>query len=247
VPQQLLRLDAFNGGSIASTVSITCAGQAPTQVVVAPNQLTTINPGWTGMCTAVTLGSTNGWNTNFDNLVLSGGSAPAQNTPTPTPTRTPTPTSTPAPTATPTHASTATPTGTPAATTVTFNDLTQLNRVLTGEYPTGIVDWGTNAWYLSAPWRQFTTNSIGFNGAGPTSASFRLVSPRRLVRVDAYNGGTTTSTITIACAGLPTVTTTVSANQLVTIATNWSGTCSSVTLGSTNGWNTNFDNLQLTD
>jgi hypothetical protein len=38
---------------------------------VAPNTLVTISTGWTGTCTSVTIASTNGWDTNFDNLVIS--------------------------------------------------------------------------------------------------------------------------------------------------------------------------------
>jgi hypothetical protein len=40
------------------------------QVTLAPNQLSTIATGWTGVCTGVTISSTNGWNTNFNNLVI---------------------------------------------------------------------------------------------------------------------------------------------------------------------------------
>ena len=36
---------------------------------------------------------------------------------------------------------------------------------------------------------------------------------------------------------------TVNAGQLSTLTTNWTGTCPTVTVTSSNGWNTNFDNL----
>jgi len=114
---------------------------------------------------------------------------------------------------------------------------------LSGQYPVGLIDWGSSRWYLSGPWGAFTTNSIGFNGAGPTSASFTLLSPNRVVQIDAYNGGSGASTVTLSCAGQPTVSVSVAARQRVTIATGWSGTCSTVTVGSSNGWDTNFDNL----
>jgi hypothetical protein len=63
------------------------------------------------------------------------------------------------------------------------------------------------------------------------------------VRVDAYNGGSGSSTITLACAGQPTVSRVLAADTLVTLVTNWTTPCSVVTVGSTNGWDTNFDNL----
>jgi len=78
-----------------------------------------------------------------------------------------------------------------------------------------------------------------------TSASFRFVTPRKLVRLDAYNGGSTASTVTLACAGQPTRTVSIGAGKLTTIVTNWTTTCTSVTVGSSNGWDTNLDNLVL--
>jgi hypothetical protein len=125
-----------------------------------------------------------------------------------------------------------------------FDDLGNPNRVLSGQYPTGVIDWGTGQWYLSGPWQQFTTNSIGFNGPGSTSKTFTLINPLRLVQLDAYNGGTTASTVMVNCAGQPPVSIVVNSRQRVTIATGWTARCSgAVTLGSTNGWDTNFDAL----
>ncbi|HEY3058292.1 MAG TPA: S8 family serine peptidase, partial [Chloroflexota bacterium] len=167
--------------------------------------------------------------------------------PTATPTRTPTatPTSTASATRTATPSPTLTPTVSVGMQTITFDDLTSPNRVLNGQYPSGVIDWGSNAWYLSSPWRQFTTNSIGFNGPVPTSGSFTFVSPRRLVQLDAFNGGSGASTVTLSCAGQPTVSVVLAANELRTLSTGWSSACTSVTITSSNGWNTNFDSLEL--
>lgn len=80
----------------------------------------------------------------------------------------------------------------------------------------------------------------------PTSGSFTFLVPRRLLRLDAYNGGTTSSTITLACAGQPTLSLSLAVGQLVTgVATNWTATCATVTITSSDGWNTNFDNLVI--
>ena len=85
--------------------------------------------------------------------------------------------------------------------TITFDDLPNPNRPLNGQYPSGTIDWGRGAWYLSGPFGQFTTQSIGFNGAGPTSAALSFVSPKQLVQVDAFNGGSAASTVTLGCPG----------------------------------------------
>lgn len=157
--------------------------------------------------------------------------------PTPTPTLTPTvgPTATPTQTATP-------PPGQQQA--ITFDDRPGQNQPLNGQYPAGVIDWGTGQWWHSGPWGLFATKSASFTSGG-TSRTFTFVVPRRLVSLQAYNGGGGSSTITLACAGQTTTTQTVPAGQVVTISTGWTGACTTVTVGSTNGWNTNVDALVI--
>ncbi len=151
---------------------------------------------WTSTCSSIATSSGNGWYTNVDDLVL------VQATPT------------------------ATPTVVPSARTIAFDSLPNPRRVLNGQYPSGIINWGTNTWWLAGPYAQFSTPSISCNGAGPTSASFTLVSAARLVQVDADNGGAVSS-------------------QVSTIVTGWTAPCTSVSVASTNGWDTNFDRFVL--
>jgi hypothetical protein len=87
------------------------------------------------------------------------------------------------------------------------------------------------------------TNSISYLDDVPRSATFTFVTPRIFQGVDVYNGGVAPSTVSLLCAGNPTVTRDVAAGQLLSISTGWSAPCTTVTLGSTNGWDTNFDNL----
>jgi hypothetical protein len=148
-----------------------------------------------------------------------------------------TPTSTPTPTRTPTPVT--------SSQTLSFDDLANPDRPLNGQYPTGVADWGSNVWYLSSPYGQFTTQSISFNGPSITSATVNLVSPRHVVQLEAFNGGSGSSTVTLACAGQTTRSQVAAANQRLTIATSWAGTCSTVTITSSNGWWTNFDNILL--
>jgi Domain of unknown function (DUF4082)/Bacterial Ig domain/Purple acid Phosphatase, N-terminal domain/Fibronectin type III domain len=128
---------------------------------------------------------------------------------------------------------------------VTFDDLTNVNAPLTGQYPTGLINWGSSGWFLSGPWGQFTTNSISFASPGVTTATFSFLASRQLLQLDAYNGGTANTTITLSCTGQPNKQAILLVGQVATIATGWTGTCSSVTISSTNGWDTNFDNLVL--
>jgi hypothetical protein len=209
-PRRVVSVEAFNGGA-ATTVTLRCVGQPDVVVPIPPNAQTTIATGWTGLCNDVTIISTNGWDTNFDNLAIAADGTP------PVP---------------------------PAAQTITFNDASGQNRVLNGQYPAGVIDWGTRQWWLSGPYGAFTTKSIGFNGPGLTQATFSFAAPARLVSLRAYNGGAAT-TVTLRCVGQPDVVVPVAPNTLATINTGWTGRCSQVTILSTNGWDTNFDDLMI--
>ena len=70
-PRRLTRFDAYNGGTAAVTLTLSCPGQPTTQAVVAADQLIAFDTGWSGTCAVVTLAVTNGWDTNFDNFTLS--------------------------------------------------------------------------------------------------------------------------------------------------------------------------------
>ena len=141
-----------------------------------------------------------------------------------------------------THSTTVTVTVTASTpTTCTFDDLANPNRPLTETY-CGI-DWDTTTWYLSGPYSLFTTQSVSYPDGTPLSAPFTFITPRTLIQFDAANGGTVASTITLSCTGNPTVTQVVAVNTAPTITTNWTQSCSTVTVGSTNGWDTNFGNL----
>src|SRR5262249_39183036 len=113
------------------------------------------------------------------------------------------------------------PAGLAETLTVTFDDRPGQARGLSGQYPTGIIDWGSGQWYHSQPWRKLTSKSVGFNGPSINRATFTLLVPVRLARLDAYNGGTSASTLTLSCAGLPDKTTTIAADQLLTVETGW--------------------------
>ena len=137
------------------------------------------------------------------------------------------------------------PTVPPGAQTVTFDDRPGQNQALGGEYPAGLIDWGTGGWYHAAPWGAFATKSVSFAGGSLTQGTFRFLTARRLVSLRAYNGGPGPTTVTLSCPGQPAAVATVLAGQVATLPTGWAGACLTVTVGSTNGWGTNFDDLVL--
>jgi hypothetical protein len=127
--------------------------------------------------------------------------------------------------------------------TVTFDDKPGQDQLLNGQYPSGVINWGTSNWYHSGPWGALTTKSVSFEDAGVNSRSFTFINPRRLISVQAYNGGAATSTLTLACAGQPNKVTSSPVGAVTTITTGWTGTCTTVTVTSSNGWDTNLDTL----
>jgi hypothetical protein len=126
---------------------------------------------------------------------------------------------------------------------VTFDDAPGQDRALDGEFPTGLIDWGTGSWWLAAPWGKLTTRSISFNGPEHTSATFTIVQPRRLLRLDAYNGGNESTVVTLSCGDETPVERKLDAGELASIETGWRRACAQITLSTGNGWDTNFDNL----
>jgi plastocyanin len=130
---------------------------------------------------------------------------------------------------------------------VSFDDRAGQDQMLNGQYPSNVIDWGTGQWYHSGPWGAFTTKSVSFAGSTSRSATFTFLSPRRLVSFDVYNGGGGSTTITVICGGQPSRQITVPTGQIANVATGWTGSCTTVTMGSTNGWDTNFDNLIYDD
>jgi hypothetical protein len=181
--------------------------------------VSTVQTGWSGTCGQVTLESSNGWDTNFNNLVVTGGNGGGGSTPTPTRTPTPAPPQT-----------------------VTFDNLSPPNRPLNGQYPSGLINWGTNSWFLSGPYGGDPSNSVSFNGSGMTSAVLTFINPRRVVSLQAYNGGSSPSSVTLTCSGLSSQMT-VGAGQNATLETGWNMACTTLTIASSNGWETNFDAL----
>ena len=165
---------------------------------------------------------------------------------TPFPSQSPLPSETPLPSLPPQPSPSPSPSPTPLPSgliTVDFNSIP--TGPLTGQNPQGVLDWASN-WIVSSAFGQFTTRSISFSGPTIAQSTVNIVPPNRtLSSIQAFNGGTTASNITLTCTGNPTRTQSVSPNTLATITTSWTNACSSITLSSSNSWDTNFDNLIL--
>lgn len=126
---------------------------------------------------------------------------------------------------------------------INFDDTSGQNRLLTGVYDG--INWGSSSWYLSAPWGAFATKSVSFTDTAQQQGTFTFVNQSILASVKAYNGSLGSATVTLACANNPPIIASVPAQQVITITTSWSVLCSNVTITTTNGWDTNFDDFAL--
>ncbi|HWC29074.1 MAG TPA: LamG-like jellyroll fold domain-containing protein, partial [Dehalococcoidia bacterium] len=128
-------------------------------------------------------------------------------------------------------------------TTITFDDRAGQNQPLNGSYPSGVVSWGNGAWYHSGPWGAFDTKSASFTSSAQSTGAFTFQTASRLISLDAYNGSGSSTTLTLSCSGQPNKATTIAPATAVTVTTGWTGTCTTVTVATTNGWDTNIDDI----
>jgi hypothetical protein len=127
---------------------------------------------------------------------------------------------------------------------VTFDDPHMLaGTALKGEYPSGVIDWGTDQWRINVPDGGFGTFNLALADAKATTAQFRFDWPRIFVGVDAYNGGTSDATITVHSPEIREMSVTIKPGQTQRFRTGWRDPSSSVLFDLKNGEGLRFDNL----
>ena len=127
---------------------------------------------------------------------------------------------------------------------VTFDDPHLAGgTLLTGQYPSGIIDWGKNQWKINVPEGGFGTFNLALADATAKMAEFRFYWPRIFVGVDVYNGGGSDATVTVRCPEMREVAFTVKPGELRRLRTGWRDPSSSVVFELKNGEGLRFDNL----
>ncbi len=144
----------------------------------------------------------------------------------------PTPTNTPVPTATPTPV-------TPV--TVTFDDTPTAIPFTSTTY--GGIDWSGGIWELDPAIPTNSTQNISFDSPSITSTTFTFNNPQVLISMGLYSNQNQTALITLSCSGNPIVSKSVASNTSTTLTTGWTTPCTTVTVTSSNSWNTSFDNI----
>ncbi|RKH56309.1 DUF4082 domain-containing protein [Corallococcus llansteffanensis] len=130
----------------------------------------------------------------------------------------------------------------PSTNVLTFDTFAGENEVLNG--PNGPMHFLTDKWFIATPWGGFDTKSISFNGGGITDAGLSVFGQRHVIGLDAFTWDTG-ATLTLSCLDLPTRTFPLTAGQVTHVVTNWLQPCTVFRIATSNGWDTNIDNIQL--
>lgn len=114
---------------------------------------------------------------------------------------------------------------------------------LTGQYPTGVIDWTGEDWKIDTPYGKFGTFTLALRNPATTHAAFRFYSPRVFQGVDVYNGGDEDATITLSSPEVREIVFTVKPKELRRLRTQWRDASSRVNFDMTNAQSLRFDNL----
>jgi hypothetical protein len=115
--------------------------------------------------------------------------------------------------------------------------------VLSGQYPSGVIDWGAGIWRISVPEGGFGTFNLALVDSKATTAEFRFHWPRIFVGVDVYNAGASDATVTIHSAENRGVSLVLKPGQLQRLRTGWQEISSKIIFELKNGEGLRFDNL----
>jgi hypothetical protein len=114
---------------------------------------------------------------------------------------------------------------------------------LTGQYPSGVIDWGAGQWKVYAPSGRMSTFSLGAADEHAKTARFRFFYPRILMYLDVYNPLSGPVRLTLRAPEMREVTFTLKPGALQRIKTNWLNRASAVSVESDSLPMLRFDNL----
>ncbi|MGA8100964.1 MAG: hypothetical protein WB869_02345 [Candidatus Acidiferrales bacterium] len=117
------------------------------------------------------------------------------------------------------------------------------NVPLQGQYPSGVIDWGTDAWKVCPPAGRMSTFSLCSTDAHSTKEQFRFFYPRIFMRLDVYNPLDHDVTLKIRAPETEERTFKLKAGQLQRIGTGWMDRASEVTMECDALAALRFDNL----
>jgi hypothetical protein len=114
---------------------------------------------------------------------------------------------------------------------------------LSGQYPSGVIDWGQDEWQIGTPYGKFGTFTLALVDPQARQGQFHFCTPRVFDGMDVYNGGDAEATIVIRSPEIREISFTIKPNELRRVRTAWRDPSSVVSFEITNGQAVRFDNL----
>jgi hypothetical protein len=114
---------------------------------------------------------------------------------------------------------------------------------LSGQYPSGVIDWGHDEWQIATPYGKFGTFTLALANPQAQHAQFHFYTARIFAGVDVYNGGDADATIVISSPETREISFTIKPKELRRLRTEWRDPSSQVFFDITNGQSLRFDNL----
>jgi len=127
---------------------------------------------------------------------------------------------------------------------VTFDDPhLAAGTVLSGQYPSGVIDWGIDQWAIHVPSGGFGTFNLALKDAKAGKGQFKFYWPRIFVGVDVFNGGAQDAVLSVHCPELREMSFSIKPGETRRLRTGWEDRCSTVFFDAGNGDKLLFDNL----
>ena len=114
---------------------------------------------------------------------------------------------------------------------------------LSGQYPSGVINWAAGDWQIGTPLGKFATFTIAFADPMASQAQFHFYSPRIFAGIDVYNDGDKEATVTVRSPNIREQSFVIKPKELRRLRTGWRDATSAVTFQTTNGQGLRFDNL----
>jgi hypothetical protein len=127
---------------------------------------------------------------------------------------------------------------------ITFDDPHLLaGTPLVGQYPSGVVDWGSGEWQIGTPFGKFGTFTLALTDSKVNEAEFGFYAPTIFVGMDIYNDGDKDATLTFRSPETHEMSYTIKPKELRRLRTGWRDPISRVSIAITGGEGLRFDNL----
>lgn len=114
---------------------------------------------------------------------------------------------------------------------------------LSGQYPSGVVDWGEHQWKVCPPLGRMSTFSLCADDPKAAEAQFQFAFPRVMMRADVYNPTDHEVVLTLRAPEMREVTFHLKPGQLTRVRTGWRDRASKVSFEADRLSDLRFDNI----